>query len=924
MGQSILNKVAYGIGGTEFGLRPMPGITSCDTKFRNRGSIREGTVTIKAYNRSQLEIISLLYLRLGFPVLLEWGHSIIVDKEGKVDTKPDFSISKNFLGLEYKTNNEVLKALETQRESSAGNYDGMYGRVQNFDWTFNKDGSYDITLKLISVGAVVESFKVNSYLRDLGKKDDSKTDDSTPESDSDWIMKYKYAHTIGNVFFLAKSKLIYEKLASVNDSKVPLVEFSKLSKTQQEVVIDFGVKGIEAQQIGIPSTGNTEETDKDYIKIQSEGPDLYFVRFGQLLNLLQALVPYNTTDPTKPVPLLIIRILDENGKEVPIPMYTENYQLSGDLRVSFVGGYDMNEVDGKTKHLIVELDSNPYRKMQDEVLVGNLNNVYVNMAFILSKLVDLKDEDGKVTLIDLLKSILEGINTSLGSVNKLDVMIDETNNTVRFYDETPIPGIEKITNSENIESPKFDLYGYSNNKTSAGFIKDFSLKTEITNNLAAMVTIGATANGQVVGEDATAFSKWNDGLNPIINESIDYISSKDSSTTKTLKQQREDLVVENAQLKEKFYKYVTVQYDKSGEYDFDVEEADSNLQLVTNYLAFENQYRILRQKYIAEVAGQINPTFVSATSSRGFLPINLSLTMDGLSGIKIYQQIKVDTAYLPTEYPTALKFIIKGVSNKIDSSGWTTSIETVSMPVIDFVNGGENSPTGGGTGNSNTVNLPPSPANRGEDRNIVVGQNPPPLTHVNDPNLSQIRNAIVRIAKGYVGQSEIPERIVNGKNINDNLGFNDKSFEAKMKGVGWYSSNNALWCNWFADLVWKEAYTQVGATDKNIQNIFATKLNSKVLPPLSAGVFNTLNSAIKAGFGKNSPQLSDIKPGDMIIYNYGHINICVAVNQQDGSISTVGGNEGGGAKSRNGGRVVYTAKRNFKSADIKGIVKVIE
>jgi hypothetical protein len=643
--------------------------------------------------------------------------------------------------------------------------------------------------------------------------------------------------------------------------------------------------------------------------------------------LLQGILPYNVTDPSKYVPLLTIKILDEDKKEIPIPMYTENYQLSGDLRVSLVGGYDMNEVNKKTEHLITELDSNPYRKAQNGVLVGNLNNVYVNMAFILSKLVDLKDEDGKVTLIDLLKSILEGINTSLGSINKLDVMIDETNNTVRFYDETPIPGIEKITNSENRESPKFDLYGYSNNKTSAGFIKDFSLKTEITNGLAAMVTIGATANGQVVGEDATAFSKWNDGLNPIINEAIDYVSSK-KEPKPTLQKQMEDLVVANVQLKEQFVEYVQEDYNAKGifgntDYDVDVDKADSTLQVVTNYLAFENQYRILRQKYMAEVANQINPTFVSATSSRGFLPINLSLTMDGLSGIKIYQQIKVDTTYLPTEYPTALKFIIKGVSNKIDSSGWTTSIETVSIPVIDFVNGGENSSTGG-TGNSNTTNLPPSSANRGEDRNIVVGQNPPPLTHVNDPNLSQIRNAILRIAKGYVGQSEIPERIVNGKNINDNLGFNDKSFEAKMKGVGWYSSNNALWCNWFADLVWKEAYTQVGATDKNIQNIFATKLNSKVLPPLSAGVFNTLNSAIKAGFGKNSPQLSDIKPGDMIIYNYGHINICVAVNQQDGSISTVGGNEGGGAKSRNGGRVVYTAKRNFKSADIKGIVKVIE
>jgi hypothetical protein len=732
MGQSILNKVAYGIGGTEFGLRPMPGITSCDTKFRNRGSIREGTVTIKAYNRSQLEIISLLYLRLGFPVLLEWGHSIIVDKEGKVDTKPDFSISKNFLGLEYKTDNDVLKALETQRESSAGNYDGMYGRVQNFDWTFNKDGSYDITLKLISIGALVESFKVNSYLEDLNKKDDSKNDDSTPESDDDWIMKYKYAHTIGNIFFLAKSKLKGGNLASLNRTQIEELNF------MQQILNDTSTYNLAVATLGISLIAESinnffnpskapEGTDKDYIKIASEGPDLYYIRFGELLNLLQGILPYNVTDPNKYASLLTIKILDENKKEIPIPMYTEKYQLSGDLRVSFVGGYDIGML-----HLIKELDSNPYRKTQNGVLIGNLNNVYVNMAFILSKLVDLKDEDGKVTLIDLLKSILEGINTSLGSINKLDVMIDETNNTVRFYDETPIPEIEKITNLENIESPKFDLYGYSNNKTSAGFIKDFSLKTEITNNLAAMVTIGATAKGQVVGEDATAFSRWNDGLSPIINEAIDYVSSK-KEPNPTLQKQREDLVIANVQLKKQFVEYIILRYN---DYDVDVEEADTTLQVVTNYLAFENQYKILRQKYIAEVAGQINPTFVSATSSRGFLPINLSLTMDGLSGIKIYQQIKVDTAYLPTEYPTALKFIIKGVSNKIDSSGWTTSIETVSMPVIDFVNGGENSPTGSGTGNSNTINLPPSPANIGESRNC--GE---PITNQIPANPSNIGNA---------------------------------------------------------------------------------------------------------------------------------------------------------------------------------------
>jgi hypothetical protein len=58
------------------------------------------------------------------------------------------------------------------------------------------------------------------------------------------------------------------------------------------------------------------------------------------------------------------------------------------------------------------------------------------------------------------------------------------------------------------------------------------------------------------------------------------------------------------------------------------------------------------------------------------------------------------------------------------------------MPVIDFVNGGENSPTGSGTGNSNTINLPPSPANIGESRNC--GE---PITNQIPANPSNIGNA---------------------------------------------------------------------------------------------------------------------------------------------------------------------------------------
>jgi hypothetical protein len=63
----------------EFGLVPMPGITSVDIKNKNRGSIKEATVKLTAYTREQFDFIDLLYMRLGYTVFLEWGWSTYYD-----------------------------------------------------------------------------------------------------------------------------------------------------------------------------------------------------------------------------------------------------------------------------------------------------------------------------------------------------------------------------------------------------------------------------------------------------------------------------------------------------------------------------------------------------------------------------------------------------------------------------------------------------------------------------------------------------------------------------------------------------------------------------------------------------------------------------------------------------------------------------
>jgi hypothetical protein len=74
---------AYNVGDFSQGYRPMPGIVSMESKNRNRGSIRETTIQIKAYDKQQFNIIDLLYLRLGYTVLVEWGHSIYVNNAGR-------------------------------------------------------------------------------------------------------------------------------------------------------------------------------------------------------------------------------------------------------------------------------------------------------------------------------------------------------------------------------------------------------------------------------------------------------------------------------------------------------------------------------------------------------------------------------------------------------------------------------------------------------------------------------------------------------------------------------------------------------------------------------------------------------------------------------------------------------------------------
>lgn len=196
-----------------YGFSPMPGIESADIKTLNRGSIKKATVKLKANNKQQFAILDLLYMRLGYTVLLEWGNSLFIDNEyGQKTILRNTLVEDMFFKKESNGSYlDILPDIEDKREEYSANYDGMLGKVSNFSWSFNVDGSYDIELTIISLGDVIESLKTNlsvdsgtlKFLESTGQTNPPENPDESP-AEPDVLEENKSSNMISSMLYIWK------------------------------------------------------------------------------------------------------------------------------------------------------------------------------------------------------------------------------------------------------------------------------------------------------------------------------------------------------------------------------------------------------------------------------------------------------------------------------------------------------------------------------------------------------------------------------------------------------------------------------------------------------------------------------------------------------------------------------------------------
>jgi hypothetical protein len=794
--RTLTHNLGKEIHSADSGYAPMPGIVSMEVRSLNRGSLEKAYIKIRANNRNQLEIIDLLYLRLGYTVLLEWGNSIYTsdgtDKQilrnTLVEEKFFNGTGRSYLDFLGGTGDPVINGYKAKY---SGNYDGMLAIVHNFSWTFNPDGSYDIDLALISLGDVIESLKTNisidKGLVDYIKKNPTATP-ATPTNE-DPVEENKDANSIASILWLFK-KFGPNESAKINittglgteahvgnflkngDSTIASTDYTyrfykytgnpnqpyeeipgtktypassatrsvaayladiilnqdngSLKKYLDEdqieglkdnpkdevttsgkksyiagyrvVIVDnqsavneflFGkaspeisyeeIRVVSAVRVNketnqIPNPIDTAPL-KTACRINTEAPQHNYLRFGYLLEYIEENV----------IPLV-------NGSEDQPSLFSIDYsqwynymyslpnQISLDPRVCIVRNDKFQKRASNFAKVFHELEL--FRPI-DETATTSTNyaypmNIYLNFDFIINTLNNNSDDKGDISIYKFISDLCVGINKALGGVNNLEPVIDKDENMLRIIDTTPIPGISSPGTSDYL----LQLYGYTGfdrskdtkkfTRYESNFIRNIDLKTAITPGYATMVTVGATANGYVKGVEATAFARWNRNL--IDRFKPELIPSNPSSQTPTngVNEARYNYVAE-------FLYYPTQCYGLDGNLDYKTPQGtpqpivgkfnddiiEKNLSIVTEFY----KYIIAKEGKTSQQAGTI-----------GFIPFKMNITMDGISGIKIYNKLEVDSSFLPSYYGDTLDFIITGVSHRLQDNDWETVLETTVMP----------------------------------------------------------------------------------------------------------------------------------------------------------------------------------------------------------------------------------------------------
>ena len=654
-GSSIFNG-AYGWGGSkERGYVPMPGITQADVTYYNNGALSKTVINVKCYSKAQFQLLDVLYLRPGYTLLMEFGWSQYLDNEGKLKDFPSFYTEpmSKLLGEKKVSQYQLYDSIATERELHKGNYDAVFGKISKFNWQFLPDGSYDCQIQLTAIGDVIESLKCNI------------TDVKTLRGEDLTFWESLIGSAEGGdeteppLISGARSSIINAELFKIYQQIKPA---GQILGPKTSTLNDYEIKGLqdesgEIKNLKYPNAilsiaGTTTDDEK------SNSPQV-FLKYGAFLAYLQSkILVYNTTTNT---PIFTFDMdFDDIDNDDNVILSIPG-QFSSDPRVCLIP-YRSSNIEGVPTYeeypINTLLEQTSY-KYKDETYLARFSNIMVNINYIASTLEQTTTEEGEIPLLSFLKKLNVGIIEATGGINNYEFKLNSDGIKVKIIEDIP-QRFETLPSGSDFT--RFNVYGVKPG-IEGSFVRNINLTADLSNNFATMISIGAQSNSNQASGNATSFSNYNAGLKDrIIEEKLSAPST--IATGGVEKEKTKDQIW--ADPNELLSTFKSVYGNKKWINANITSFRDNNKQNSSLMLG------ILTDASNAEQA-QLQAPF--------FLPFNLSLEMDGLSGMKLYQKFLMTDDILPASYERdGVDLQLTGVNHSISKDAWITKLETISVP----------------------------------------------------------------------------------------------------------------------------------------------------------------------------------------------------------------------------------------------------
>jgi hypothetical protein len=733
---------AYGYGyrvsqaAEQRGLIPPPGITNVEFEYKNDGALAFATINVKAFSEVQFQMIDILFQRPGYTCLLEFGHSVYLGNNGELVYPTNYSTapfryiySPSGKGVNYSS---MAEKIQQEKRKWEGNYEGFFGRIGKFSWKFNVDGSYDIEIKLTGTGDVISSLKVNTpKLKKV--KSPLTFKGNTADTPSE---KERRKATEDNAYLISEavaSQLNYELYSIFEDtSNFPL---SGRANSSDIELLDIPVRDKTYSKVIPKGVFKVDVNDWGYTKYSP----LTHIKFSVFLSMLQKVC--NMKDSSDNYLLnfnLVENILTKGIDDTYIVTFPGNFSSNPNkclikytsfqqhiTKVALDEDYIVNKYLHK--------DPTPITDLEQPKFAMRLSDVYVDIGFISQTLKDLRgtnnedDDEIEIRLLDLLKRILDSINTCLGGINSFRVMFDENKNSIKIISESPILNTKKDPNESLSELNTFGL-----TPGQGSFVKSMDLNSELSDQMATQISVGAQANANTNNANATAFSTYNKGLVDRL-----MVDKKDPNTDKSSKETNSNSggsslfsgLFGGDKSDKKEVKEEETKEEEPKDPIYDIFNPDGGDELSDTFYQvygdreFGNDFVSTLENVNSTIAKKVIGQYTNNGESPVpfFLPFNLSLDMDGIGGMKIFEAFRVQGRGLPVSYnPKQISLIIKSLSHSVSLDGWITKVSTIAKPLFNTkVNDSStNKPTvskgsstsPGGAGSSAGGNLlPPKP-----------------------------------------------------------------------------------------------------------------------------------------------------------------------------------------------------------------------